>query len=103
MLKDWAPIIEGKEIHLGWYPGFVTIGGDPHVAISRGPYWIENPDPKADPATRYRVGDFQSVWVKDVDGQWRVLVDGGGPPSRPASEEEVAKLKAGLPASCPKA
>lgn len=100
VLKDWAPIIEGKTIRLNWYPGFVAIGGDAHVAVSRGPYWIEDPSPEA--KSRWRVGDFESTWVKDPDGQWRVLVDGGGPPSRPATEEEVNKLKAGLPARCPR-
>jgi ketosteroid isomerase-like protein len=103
ILEDWAPIIEGKDIHLGWYPGFVAIGGDDHLAISRGPYWIENPDPTVDPAKRYRVGNFQSIWVRDKDGQWRVFVDGGTGPSRPSSAEEVAALKAQLPPECPRA
>ncbi len=101
VLADWKAIIAGEGRILRWSPGFVLIGGDAHVAVSRGPYWIDNPDPKA--ASRYAVGDFQSIWVKDPDGVWRVLVDGGTAPPRPSTAEEVEALKKQLPATCPKA
>lgn len=100
--KEWAPIIEGKDIVLRWHPDAVSIGGDPDVALSRGPYWMENR--AKDAPQPYLVGRFISTWVRGDDGQWRVLFDGGadGRP-RPASAEDVERLKASAIRACPRA
>jgi len=78
--QAWAPIVEGKEFILRWRPGAVAIGGDPNIALSRGPSFSESPG--ADPKERYKVGFYQSVWVRDsASGEWRVLFDrADGPP-----------------------
>lgn len=97
---SWAPIIAGEEIVLHWHPRVVSIAGETGVALSRGPYWIEDPKPDADP--KYMIGQFISTWVKDADGHWQVLFDGGGGNRpQPATADEVAALKAGLPNTCP--
>lgn len=102
VVKEWTPLIDGQGAKLRWHPRTVTIGGDPRIALSRGPYWLEDPNPDADP--RYRIGQFISTWVKDGDGEWHVLFDGGGGGvPRPATAEEVEKLKASLPEECPTA
>ncbi len=106
VVADWKEIIDGKQIKLGWSPGIVTIGGDGSLAISRGPSWIEDlqPNPKQPDVTkRYRIGEFISTWIKDKDGQWRVLFDGSAAPMHPASADDVAKLIASLPKECPRA
>ncbi|MEP7043966.1 MAG: DUF4440 domain-containing protein [Dokdonella sp.] len=97
--EDWKDIIEGKEIVLRWRPGFVAIGGEPNIALSSGPAWTEDLDPNA--KTRYTISRFTSTWVKDSDGQWRVLFDGSGAPPKAASAEDVQKLIAAQPATCP--
>lgn len=98
--KAWAGIIAGKDIILRWHPDVVTIAGKSGVALSRGPYWIENPQPGAIP--KYVVGQFTSTWVRGAAGQWQVLFDGGGGNRpQPATEEQIATLKAGLAKSCP--
>lgn len=97
--ESWDGIISGEAMVLRWHPEVVTIAGEPAVALSRGPYWIEVQKPDAEP--EYRVGQFISTWVQGADGQWRVLFDGGGGNRpQPATAEDVAKLKAGLPTSC---
>lgn len=97
---SWAPIIDGEEIVLRWHPRVVSIAGDTGVALSRGPYWIEDPKPDANP--KYMIGQFISTWVKGADSQWQVLFDGGGGNRpQPATADEVAALKAGLPSTCP--
>lgn len=98
--KDWAGIIEGKRINLRWRAQFVNIGGEPDIAISRGPYMLEDPWPEA--KTRYRVGHYVSVWKKDArSGVWQVLFDGGGP-APTAVENKVAadKFLAQAPERC---
>ena len=86
--QAWAGIVEGKEFILRWRPGVVAIGGDPNIALSRGPSFSDNPG--ADPKERYKVGFFQSVWVRDpASGEWRVLFDRpDGPPRVVATADE---------------
>ena len=86
--QAWAGIVEGKEFILRWRPGIVAIGGDPNIALSRGPSFSDNPG--ADPKERYKVGFFQSVWVRDAaSGEWRVLFDrADGPPRVVATADE---------------
>ena len=72
--KSWAEIVEGKTIALRWRPGIVQIGGEPAIALSRGPYILQRMQAGA---PIYRVGLYQTVWVRDGrDGVWRVLYDG---------------------------
>jgi ketosteroid isomerase-like protein len=97
---SWDGIISGEAMTLRWHPDVVTIAGEPAVALSRGPYWIETHKPDAAP--EFLIGQFISTWVQGNDGQWRVLFDGGGGGRpQPATAEEVATLKTGLPQSCP--
>jgi len=88
--KDWAGIIEGKRIVLRWRPQFVNIAGEPDLAISRGPYLLEDPRPEA--KTRYRVGHYVSMWKKDArSGVWHVLFDGGGSAPEAVDNAEAAE------------
>ncbi len=98
--KDWLGIIEGKQIVLRWRAQFVNIGGEADVAISRGPYVLE--DPRPDAKARYRVGHFVSVWKKDArSGVWHVLFDGGGPAPVAAETADAAeKFLAQAPTRC---
>lgn len=74
VLKSWAGIVEGKALALRWRPGIVTIGGEPTIAVSRGPYILQT---MKDGVAAWRVGMFQTVWVRDPkDAVWRVLFDG---------------------------
>jgi ketosteroid isomerase-like protein len=99
IVDDWKEIIEGRKFALRWHPGFVSIGGDPHIALSSGPAWTE--DPGAAAPQRYSISRFTSTWVKDSDGQWRVLFDGAGAPRKTASAEDIRKLVAAQSATCP--
>lgn len=97
--EAWAELVEGKGLRLYWYPDGVDVTADGRLALSRGPYWME--DPAQPEATRYRVGRFISTWVRDSDGKWRVAFDGGsGARSKPATRAEVEQLKAAQQA-CP--
>jgi hypothetical protein len=71
---SWAPIVVGTAIALRWRPGIVQIGGEPGIAISRGPFILQRKQGGADVV---RVGFYQTVWLRDArDGVWRVLYDG---------------------------
>ncbi len=72
--RSWAPLVEGKTIVLRWRAGIVNIGGDPRVAFSRGPYILQT---TKDGRVIDSVGFYQTIWVRDADGTWRVLFDAG--------------------------
>ena len=74
VVDDWNEIIEGRKLVLRWRPGFVHIGGDPAIALSRGPWILQT---GRDASTSFSIGFYQTVWVRDAkDGVWRVLYDG---------------------------
>ncbi|MGN6512318.1 MAG: YybH family protein [Lysobacteraceae bacterium] len=99
IVRDWAGIVAGKTVRLEWYPTRTTIGGVGDIAWSSGPALVERLEPGATP--RFLLGKFRSVWHRDADGAWRVLVDDGVPP-RPATEAEAAAFRAARPAQCPR-
>ena len=101
VVEGWKEIIDGGPQPLAWYPRQVTIGGDPNVAHSIGPYWIEDTSPDA--KDKYLTGQFISIWTKS-DGEWKVLFDGGGGGRpEPATKEQVDAIKASLAKECPRA
>lgn len=101
IVESWAALLEGKTVQLVWRPQFVSVGSNANVAISRGPFYVHNSDPKARAA--YAVGTFTSVWGRaNARAPWQVLFDGGGPPPTPvAGEAEALAHLAKAPATCP--
>jgi len=87
--KSWAEIVEGRTIALRWRPGIVQIGGEPTIALSRGPYILQRTQGGA---ATYRVGMFQTIWVRDGrDGVWRVLFDGSATTGQPMDDRAAAE------------
>jgi ketosteroid isomerase-like protein len=98
VVHGWATIIGGAKVNLMWHPTTVIADMKSGVALSRGPYLVE--DPRPDAKNRFLSGTFQSIWVRDGDGAWRVFVDGGTPPPVPATPMDAEKIKAELRAPC---
>lgn len=97
----WADIVKGSEGVLHWHPDTVVIGGDPNVALSRGPWWIA--DTSKDAKAPFVTGYYISTWVRGDDGVWHVLFDGGGGNQPvPASADDIAKLQASFSTACAK-
>jgi ketosteroid isomerase-like protein len=88
VLQSWAGIVAGKTIALRWRPGIVQIGGEPTIAVSRGPYVLQR---LRDGVAVFRVGVYQSVWLRDArDGVWRVLFDGSPGASQAVDDRAAA-------------
>jgi ketosteroid isomerase-like protein len=89
IVQGWAEVVEGKTIALRWRPGIVQIGGEPAIAVSRGPYILQRTQ-NGTPV--FRVGMFQTVWVREQrDGVWRVLFDGSATSSQPMESRAAAE------------
>ena len=100
IVANWSDTIAGKGQLLRWYPNIVTIGGNPDIALSNGVFWLQ--DDSSGAKQRFRTGSFNTIWQKAADGAWKVLFDWGGAPPVAVSAEDLAKLKAALPMSCPR-
>jgi len=88
VLKGWTGIVEGKTVALRWRPGIVNIGGEPTIAVSRGPYVLQT---MKDGVPAWRVGMYQTVWVRDAkDAVWRVLFDGSATTGQSVDDRAAA-------------
>jgi len=66
--QGWKRLYEGPNAPFSWQPHTVLVLDSGGLAFSRGP--VRNPDGKIR-------GTFASVWRKDPDGRWRVVLDRG--------------------------
>ena len=68
VVAGWRPLFDGPQAPFSWAPDAVTVAADGRLAISTGPV--------RDTAGRM-TGRFTSIWRRDADGHWRVIVDQG--------------------------
>jgi ketosteroid isomerase-like protein len=64
--EGWKPLFEGPKAPLSWEPADVAVVGSGGLAISTGPVYD---------AEGRRFGTFNSVWRREKDGAWKVVLD----------------------------
>ena len=79
-------------IVLDWRPVYTQVAASGELGLSTGPWTITRKD---DPAAAPLHGQFVSIWRRDADNVWRVLVDLGIDHPQPALED--ARLVAAPP------
>lgn len=67
----WKKYFEGPDAPFSWGPEKVEVLDSGTLAMSSGPV--------NDPASGKRVSTFNSVWRRDADGSWKVVLDNGCP------------------------
>lgn len=67
----WKRFYDGPQPPFSWEPEQVEVLASGTIALSSGP--VFDPDKK-------RIGTFNSVWRRDKDGKWRIVLDKGCPP-----------------------
>jgi ketosteroid isomerase-like protein len=70
VVERWKRFFEGPNAPFSWAPEFVEVLDSGTIALSTGPV--------RDPAGK-RVGTFNSVWRRESDGQWKIVLDNGCP------------------------
>ncbi|MFC1661519.1 YybH family protein [Gemmatimonadota bacterium] len=68
IVQSWAPFFESAAAPFSWHPDVIEVVESGQLALSSGP---------VRGASGEVVGRFNSIWRKDVDGQWRVVFDKG--------------------------
>lgn len=69
---------------LNWEPAFADISQAGDLGYTTGPFWVTDQSPEKRPA---RHGFYFSIWKKQADGQWKVVIDAGVPTPAPASNQ----------------
>jgi beta-aspartyl-peptidase (threonine type) len=74
VLSEKPPDPSEKFVKLEWEPDFADVSAEGDIGYTTGPYKLTDTSGK-DPVTRY--GTFFSVWRREKDGQWKVILDAG--------------------------
>ena len=68
--ERWKGFFAGPDAPFSWAPEFVEVLDSGTLAMSSGP--VRDPSGK-------RVGTFNSVWRREANGQWKIVLDNGCP------------------------
>jgi ketosteroid isomerase-like protein len=71
--QAWKALYEQPQAPFSWEPERVEVLDSGTLALSTGPV--------RDPGGN-RVGTFTSVWRREGEGKWRIVLDSGCPPCR---------------------
>jgi ketosteroid isomerase-like protein len=66
----WKGYFDGPQAPFSWKPDRVEVLDSGTLALSSGPV--------LDPAGK-RVGTFNSIWRREADGKWKIVIDHGCP------------------------
>ena len=75
VLAAWRPYFQGPVAPFSWAPDQVEVLASGRLALSTGP---------VRDAQGQVIARFNSIWAREVDGQWRVVFDKGSPPDAAA-------------------
>jgi len=70
VVDRWSRFFQGPEAPFSWGPERVAVNSAGTIGISTGPVY----DTKGNIA-----GNYSSIWLKQPDGQWKILFDGPSP------------------------
>ena len=68
--ERWKAFFQGPHAPFSWAPEFVEVLDSGKLAMSSGP--VRDPSGK-------RTGTFNSVWRREADGKWKIVLDNGCP------------------------
>jgi ketosteroid isomerase-like protein len=67
----WKQFFNGPQAPFSWEPDQVQVLDSGTLALSSGP--VRDPSGK-------RVGTYNSIWRREPDGKWKIVIDNGCPP-----------------------
>ena len=68
--ERWKPYFEGAQAPFSWAPETVEVLDSGTLAMSSGP---------VRDASGKRTGTYNSVWRRETDGKWKIVLDNGCP------------------------
>lgn len=95
--EGWGVFFTEGGPHIKWRPQIVEVLESGDLALSRGPFRMTSID-----AAGYENevwGTFNSVWRRQLDGEWKVVFDAGS--NEPETPSEEARALLDQPDTCP--
>ena len=89
--EHWAPVLENADVSLSWEPSRVEMAASGDLGYTYGRYESRGKNPEG-PAVTHK-GCYVTIWRKEKDGAWRVVLDIGSadpPPAEGPSGEKPA-------------
>jgi ketosteroid isomerase-like protein len=86
-IRKSPPPAKRPPITLNWEPAFADISRAGDLGYTTGPYWVTDQSPEKRPT---RHGYYFSIWKKQADGNWKVVVDAGIQTPAPASTQPAS-------------
>lgn len=100
IVAAWSVLFTDDGPRLAWRPLIVEVLDSGDYALSRGPYRLETRGEDGAPVVSW--GTFNSVWRRNADGRWRVVLDAGSEAAE-APPPEVRSLLDEGDSGCPAA
>lgn len=72
--KQYSKERKASTVVLKWEPEFMDIAASGDFGVSTGPWEVQEYRPNSAPLA---TGYFLTVWKKQPDGKWKVILDGG--------------------------
>ncbi|MBT8421690.1 MAG: DUF4440 domain-containing protein [Gammaproteobacteria bacterium] len=87
----WQVFFSDDGPSIKWRPQFVEVLESGDLALTRGPYRVLAKGPDGEPVEEW--GTFNSVWRKDADDTWRIILDAGSPSAAEPADSVRALLE----------
>jgi ketosteroid isomerase-like protein len=75
--KAWLPFFQDRSLFLKWYPTQVEVSASADLGYSIGEFERIGKDSSGNPTVA--TGNYVSIWRKQPDGRWKVVLDIGTP------------------------
>jgi ketosteroid isomerase-like protein len=75
--KAWLPMFTDRNLFLKWHPNEVYVSSSGDLGYSIGDYERIGKDTSGNPETA--TGSYVSIWRKQPDGHWKIVLDIGSP------------------------
>jgi ketosteroid isomerase-like protein len=91
IVAAWQVFFSTEGPTIKWRPQFVEVLESGDLAFTRGPYRVLAKGPDGEAIEEW--GTFNSVWRKDTDDTWRIILDAGNPSVSEPSDSVRALLE----------
>ena len=79
--KAWLPLFTDRSVFLKWAPTEVEVSSSGDLGYSIGDYVRVGKDRSGNPESV--TGSYVSIWRKQADGKWKIVLDIGSPATAP--------------------